>query len=128
MVIYSPLVMNFDVSFHLSFLAVVGIIYTQKHIEKIFLFLPETLAIREAFVMTLAALVFSLPIMIFNFGQVSLLAVFSNIAVTWTIPLAMLGGFISIIVDFISHQAAVYLSYFTWILLSWDIKVVHFFG
>jgi hypothetical protein len=22
----------------------------------------------------------------------------------------------------------VYLSYFTWILLSWDIKVVHFFG
>jgi hypothetical protein len=39
--------------------------------------------------------------MIFSFGQVSILAPFANIAVTWTIPLAMLFGFISVIVHFV---------------------------
>jgi predicted membrane metal-binding protein len=40
--------------------------------------------------MTLSALSFSLPVMIFDFGQLSIMAVFANLSVTWTIPLAML--------------------------------------
>jgi len=55
MVAISPLILNYDVSFHLSFLAVIGIIYTQSFWKKIFHFLPETLAIKEAFVLTLSA-------------------------------------------------------------------------
>jgi competence protein ComEC len=68
---------------------------------KIFSFLPELLEIKTAFVLTLASLAFTLPIMIFNFGQVSIMAPFANIAVAWTIPLAMLLGFLSIIVYFV---------------------------
>jgi len=68
MVFVSPLSLNYDVSFHLSFLAVLWILYTQWFFKRIFYFLPEMLAIKEAFVLTLAALVFTLPIMIFNFG------------------------------------------------------------
>jgi competence protein ComEC len=52
--------------------------------------MPETLAIKEAFILTMAALTFTLPIMLFNFGQVSILAPFANVAITWTIPIAML--------------------------------------
>jgi len=90
MTLLSPLTLLYDVSLHLSFLAVIGIIYTQEFWTKIFSFLPSFFAIREAFVLTLSALVFALPIMIFQFGQVSLFAPFANIAVTWTIPIAML--------------------------------------
>jgi len=90
MLIFSPLSLSYDVSLHLSFLAVIWIIYTQDFFKKIFYFVPEAFAIREAFVLTLAALSFALPIMMFQFGQISLLAPFANIAVTWTIPLAML--------------------------------------
>jgi len=90
MVLYSPLSINYDVSLHLSFLAVIGIIYTQDFFKKIFFFVPQTFAIQEALILTLSALSFSLPIMIFQFGQVSLFAPIANIAVTWTIPLAML--------------------------------------
>jgi len=122
MVLFSPLSVNYDVSFHLSFLAVFWIIYTQNFWKKLFYFLPETLAIREAFVLTLSALVFALPVMIFNFGQLSIMAPLANIAVTWTIPLAML------FVDFVSHSAWTFIAYITWVLLAWDIKVVHFFG
>ena len=90
MVIISPLSINYDINFHLSFLAVLGILYTQKFFEKIFFWLPDFLAIRESFVLTLSAMSFALPIIIFNFGQVSIMSPIANIAVTWTIPLAMI--------------------------------------
>jgi competence protein ComEC len=127
MIIYSPLSLNYDVSLHLSFLAVLWIIYSQKFFEKIFSFLPNFLEIKTAFTLTLSALVFTLPIMIFNFGQVSILAPFSNIAVTWTIPLAMIFGFLSILVHFVYPLWWIIIWYITWIFLKWDIIVVHFF-
>ena len=128
MALYSPLALSYDVSLHLSFLAVIWIMYTQDFFTKIFSWIPSTFAIREAFVLTLSALSFSLPIMIFQFGQVSLLAPFANIAVTWTIPLAMLWGAITLIVDSISPTLASYIGFLEWILLYYDILMVRLFG
>jgi competence protein ComEC len=127
MIIISPLSLNYDVSLHLSFLAVLWIVYTQKFFENTFSFLPNFLEIKTAFTLTLSALIFTLPIMIFSFWQVSILAPFANIAVTWTIPLAMIFGFISIIVHFVYPVAWIIIWYITWIFLKWDIIVVHFF-
>ncbi len=127
MIIISPYSLNYDISLHLSFLAVLWIIYSQKFFEKIFYFLPNFLEIKTAFTLTLSALVFTLPIMIFSFGQVSILAPFSNVAVTWTIPLAMIFGFISVIVYIVYPFIWIILWYITWIFLKWDIMVVHFF-
>jgi len=127
MIIYSPLSLNYDVSLHLSFLAVLWIIFTQKFFENIFSFLPNILEIKTAFTLTMSALIFTLPIMIFNFGQVSILAPISNIAVTWTIPLAMIFGFLSILVHFVYPMWWIIIWYITWIFLKWNIMVVHFF-
>jgi len=128
MVLFSPLSLNYDVSFHLSFLAVIGIIYTQEFFKNMFSFLPKTLAIREAFVLTLSALSFTIPIMIFQFGQVSLLAPIANIAVTWTIPIAMLLGFLSLIWYLITPWFGYAIAFLDWIFLKYDILMVHFFG
>ncbi len=127
MTIFSPLSLNFDVSLHLSFLAVLWIIYSQKFFEKFFSFLPNFLEIRTAFCLTMSALVFTLPIMIFNFWQLSILAPFANIAVAWTIPIAMLLGFLSIIVYFVYTSLGIWIWYFTWIFLKWDMLMVNFF-
>ncbi|MDD2871352.1 MAG: ComEC/Rec2 family competence protein [Candidatus Gracilibacteria bacterium] len=128
MVFLSPLSINYDISFHLSFLAVLGIIYTNKFFEDVFHFLPNVLEIKTAFTLTLSAMTLTLPIMMFNFGQVSILAPLANVAVTWTIPIAMLFGFLSIIVYFVYPIAGIIVGYLTWIFLKWDIIVVHFFG
>jgi len=127
MTLYSPLSINYDVSLHLSFLAVIGIIYTQWFFKKIFYFMPSTFAIREACVLTFAALSFSLPIMLFGFGQVSLLAPLANIAVTWTIPLAMLWWAITLILYGIFPALWFIVWFPTWILLKYDMLMVHFF-
>ncbi len=128
MALWSPFSLNYDVSLHLSFLAVIGIIYTQEYFKKCFFWVPSFFAIREAFVLTLSALSFSLPLMIFQFGQVSLLAPFANIAMTWTIPLAMIGGSLTLIWNYISPFLWEFIGFFTWILLHYDIMVVRFFG
>jgi hypothetical protein len=67
MTLLNPFALSYDVSLHLSFLAVIGIMYTQDIFQKIFYWIPNTFAIREALVLTLAALSFSIPIMIFQF-------------------------------------------------------------
>jgi hypothetical protein len=67
MTLLNPLALSYDVSLHLSFLAVIGIMYTQELFQKLFSWVPNIFAIREALVLTLAALSFSLPIMIFQF-------------------------------------------------------------
>ncbi|MDQ7022170.1 MAG: hypothetical protein Q9M97_01310 [Candidatus Gracilibacteria bacterium] len=41
----------------------------------------------------------------------------------------MFGGFLSICaMALVYHDLAVLISYFTWVLLAWDIKIVHLFG
>jgi competence protein ComEC len=127
MTLLNPFALSYDVSLHLSFLAVIGIMYTQDIFQKIFYWIPNTFAIREALVLTLAALSFSIPIMIFQFWQVSLLAPFANIAVTWTIPLAMIGGAVTLIADYISPFLWEMFGFITWILLKYDMLMVHFF-
>ena len=127
MVLFSPSTLSYDVSFHLSFLAVLGIIFTQVFWKKIFFFVPSLFAIREALVLTFAAMVFTLPIMIFNFGQLSIMSPFANIAVTWTIPISMALGFISIIFYYISPIAWEISWYFARIFLKFDMLMVDFF-
>jgi hypothetical protein len=65
--------------------------------------------------------------MLFNFWQVSILSPFANISVTWTIPIAMLLGFISIIVYLVSPLFWEIIWYLTWLLLKFDMLVVDFF-
>lgn len=127
MISFSPLSINYDVSLHLSFLAVLWIIYSQSFFEKIFNFIPNIFEIRNALSLTFSALVFTLPIMIFNFWQLSIISPISNILVMWTIPLAMLFWFLSIIIYEFSYIFSVIIWYIAWVLLKWDIFIVNIF-
>lgn len=127
MVFFSPLSINYDVSLHLSFLAVLWIFFTQSFFKKIFFFLPETMAIKEAFVLTMSAMSFSIPIMMFNFGQISLISPISNVAMAWTIPFAMFFGFISILVYPLSPAIWFILGYIDFLFLRYDMIIVDFF-
>lgn len=126
MILFSPFSLNYDISFHLSFLAVLWIIYTQNFFSKIFSFLPNILSIKEAIVMTFSALAFTLPIMIFNFWQLSILSPISNLLVIWTIPISMLLWFLSILLYLIYPMIWYVFWYFWWIFLKYDIMVVRF--
>lgn len=57
---------------------------------KLFSFLPQIFAIREAFALTMSAMLMTLPIMVLNFEQISLVSPLANILVAASIAPAML--------------------------------------
>lgn len=127
MILYNPYYINYDISFQLSFLAVLWIVYTKDFFEKTFKFLPNTLAIRESFSLTLSAMTFTLPIMIFNFWQVSLLSPISNLLIVWNIPLIMFIWFLSIIWFYMFPIIWTIIWFFAFVLISWDLSVIKYF-
>ena len=127
MLIINPFLLNYDIGFQLSFLAVFGLLYTQWFFKKIFFFLPKKFAIQESFVLTLSAFVFTIPIMMFNFGQVSILAPIANMLVAWSIPFAMLFWFLSILAYIINPFFGYVIWFWEYFLLKWTTSIGYLF-
>ncbi len=127
LIVYNPLYLNYDISFHLSFLAVVWLLYFQGFWNKVFRVLPSFFAVKESFVLTMSALTTTLPIMIFNFWQVSILAPITNMLVGWVIPFAMFFGFLSILWQMVSNKIWFVLGFIDYFLLKYVIWVAEYF-
>lgn len=124
MVLWNPRILIYDVGFQLSFAAVLGLMYVSPRFKKYSEKLPQAFGIREAITMTLSAQVMALPIIVYNFERLSLIAPLSNLLVAFAIPPAMLFGFMAVLVSFIFFPLAQVLAYLTWGILSYIIKVI----
>jgi len=124
MVLWNPKILVYDVGFQLSFAAVMGLIYVAPYFEKYIKFLPQAFGIREAIVLTLSAQVMALPIIIFNFERLSMIAPISNLLVGFALPPAMFFGFVAVLISFLFHPLALAFAYLTWGILSYIIKVI----
>lgn len=124
MVLWNPLILVYDVGFQLSFAAVMGLMYVSPHFEKYSKKLPAAFGIREAITMTMSAQVMALPIIVYNFERLSLIAPLSNLLVAFAIPPAMLFGFVAVVVSFFFFPLAQVVAYLTWGILTYIIKVI----
>lgn len=99
MALFNPRIINYDVGFQLSFLSTAGIIYLGPLFDRAS---PLWLGwVRGYLGPTLAALVFVMPLIAYNFGRVSLIAPVANVLVLPWIPLAMGLGFTAAVVGLI---------------------------
>lgn len=81
MVWQNPFILLYDLGFQLSFLATIGIIYLQPLCTWFCNWLPERFSLRETAVTTLAATVLTTPLLIYNFGTVSIISPLANLLV-----------------------------------------------
>ncbi len=125
MVMHNPKILWWDVGFQLSFAAVLGLIYIAPHFEKYAEKLPEAFAIRESIVLTLAAQVTALPIIIFNFERLSLISPIANLLVAFALPPAMFFGFVAVLFSFVFWPFSLVFGYITWAILNYIIWVIH---
>ena len=128
MLAVNPLLLTSDVGFQLSFLAAMGIIYLSKTLERWLKFIPEFLNWRSILVMTFSAYIFTLPILIYNFGRISLIGPIVNILILPAVPLIMISGFIFTLLGMAWSSLAWILSWPVWFLLTYLFKVVDFFS
>jgi len=126
MLLQNPLLLLYDIGFQLSFLASLGILHAKPLIDYYFkiIFKERFKSFLDIISVTFAAQIFTLPIIVYNFGQISVIAPITNILVLPMIPLLTIIGFAVSLVGImwnvtgfiISLPAVLLLAYFTKIL------------
>ena len=128
MLIQNPRILVFDISFQLSFLATVSLIYVAPIMEKRLTFITEKYALRELTVSTIATQIFVLPFLIYKMGLISVFGLFANILILPVISWVMLFGFLTGITGFISLALATPLAFLSSFLLSYILKIIYIFS
>lgn len=119
MLIHDPSLLRFDIGFQLSFFATLGLVYLAPLVDRwlertktrLFILGRDRLVLREerdasfhpprqsllrsTLVATLAAQIAVLPLIVFYFGRLSIVAPLANLAILPFIPLTMFLGFIT---------------------------------
>jgi competence protein ComEC len=93
---WNPLALAFDLSLQLSVLACLGIAAWATPVAERLVGVPGIPTVREAVAATLAATATTLPLMLWSFGQVSLVAPLANGLVAFALPLMMWAGLAAI--------------------------------
>jgi len=150
MLLFNPLLLHFDLGFQLSFLAVIGIlslypvikgvILAPKEVlgrkerksvflrtinaakEKVRIFFKRNEALTGLLAVTVSAQIFVFPLILYNFGHVSLLSVPANLLIVPLLPLIMALGFLTGITGFALFSFPII------ILLSFVLSVIDFFS
>ncbi|MDD5341589.1 MAG: ComEC/Rec2 family competence protein [Patescibacteria group bacterium] len=129
MLVINPKLLVFDLGFQLSFLATLGLIYLQPLLSSLSKveninnkFLKTVLG--DYLMTTLAAIIMTTPIILYNFGKVSLVAPLANILVLPFIPLAMLLGFIAGLGGLISVALGSVMAWPVWLVLTYVIWIL----
>lgn len=128
MLVQNPLLLLYDVGFQLSCLAVFGIIVSFGFFKKVLEKVPQTFGIKDMLAMNFAAQVFTLPVLIYNFGYISVVGVLTNILVLPTIPVLIGLGFVFLIGGAAFSPLGIALSFPVFFLLTYFNFVMGFFG
>jgi len=94
MLLINPLLLRYDAGFQLSFMAVAGILFLQPILEELTQNWPNPLKAKSLFIVSLSAQIFTLPLAIYHFGIMSVIAPFVNLIVVPIIPIVMILGIV----------------------------------
>ena len=123
MIFFNPKILRFDLGFQLSFMATLGLVYISPLVEKWFQWLQKKFDLRGIGTATLSAQSAVLPLILFSFGRLSLIAPFINLLVLPLIPLAMFFSFLGGIAGFLWVSGARVFGWLAWLILSYQVKI-----
>jgi competence protein ComEC len=128
MVLWNPMILVFDISFQLSFLATIGLIFMSPVFQEKFKFLPERFGLRDIAASTIGVQLFVLPFILYKMGNLSLIAPVSNTLVLPLIPTTMFLGFITGLLGLVVPVIAFPFGWVTYLFLHVEIGIVHMFS
>lgn len=125
MLLYQPDWLN-SLSFQLSFLATLAVVKIAPIFDQKLHQIPDIL--RTDLSVSIAAQLLTLPIIAFNFREISLVGVLVNTLILWTVPLIMISGIILIFISFVSIALGNIIAFVPNVLLTFFIDVVEMFA
>lgn len=124
MIFFNPMILIYDVSFQLSFIATVAVIFITPRIEKYFNWVTKKFGLRDVVSVTCSAYIFVLPFILYKMGTFSLVALPANILVLPFISFTMAFGFLTGLLGFISSVIALPISFISFIFLHYELFVI----
>lgn len=128
MTLQNPFVLIYDAGFQLSFLSTVGLVYVSPLIEKLFVRMPEAFGLKETTVATLSATIATLPLILFQFGRLSIVSLPVNVLILWCIPWIMLAGFVAVVGSAIFFPLGSWIAVLAWTGMRYIVWVVTWFS
>lgn len=128
MALSNPYILLYDAGFQLSFISTIGLIYLSPKLEKYFIKVPEKFALRESVTSTFSAIIATLPLILFQFKRLSIVAPLVNVLILWLIPWIMAIGFFSVLCSFVYAPIGVAFSWIAYAAMEYIIRVVTFFA
>ncbi|MFA5651931.1 MAG: ComEC/Rec2 family competence protein [Candidatus Paceibacterota bacterium] len=128
MILINPKILVFDISFELSFLATIAIIYVSPVLKEKFSFITDKFGLRDIISSTISAQILVLPLILYKMGLLSLVALPANILVLAFIPASMLFGFITGMFGFIWIPLSLPFAWISWLLLAYIISIAKIFA
>lgn len=126
MILLNPFILRFDLGFQLSFAAMLGLVFITPILDRYLKSWPKI--IRESFSATLGAQMFTMPITLYAFGRVSLLAPITNALILLAVPWAMGASFLVGIIGIVWLPLGWLFGWFAWPLLKYIILIIELFA
>lgn len=121
MIWHNPKILAYDIGFQLSFVSTIGIVYFHPLLVDL---LPRWLNLIKGYLSpTLSALLFVMPIIVYNFSQISLIAPVANVLVLPLIPISMGLGFGAIVLGAVNLGLGSLAGLLAWVPLKMIIGV-----
>lgn len=118
----------FDLGFQLSFASSAGIIFLKNRLESFFSWLPTLGSFKDDLLTTLAAQVFTAPLLLISFGQFSPFSFLANATLLWLISPMMSLGMILIVIGFFLPFLAPPFSWLVFLPAQFFVKGVSFWS
>lgn len=127
MIAYDPRVIT-DISFQLSFLATIGILFVTPKVIKWVRWVPTKIGLRDVVATTISATIMVLPLLLYSTGVFSIVSLPANVLILPLIPLTMLASFMTGLFGFFSYTIALPFGFIAHLMLSYILGVIHFFA
>jgi competence protein ComEC len=122
--LWNPFLLLYDVSFHLSFIATVAVLYGTPLIERYAQGISNRFYFRETISATLAATIGVSPYLAYSMGSFSLIGSIANILIIPLIPLTMFFGTVGIFVSLFYSGIAIIPFYIAERILSYFLFII----
>ena len=129
MLLFNPYVLIWDAGFQLSFLSTIGLVYLSPILNRLFSVGSKHIIIKnivESFISTISAIVITLPLVLFQFGRLSLVAPLANLLIVWMVPFLMLVGFVALILSFLFFPLGQLFGWIAYLGLKYVIIMSHY--
>lgn len=127
MLFFNPFLLKFDLSFQLSFLATLGLVYLYPIFLQIFK-LPSFLELKKTFSATLAAQTYVLPLLILKFKSFYPFFILPNLLILPVLPILTFLAFFSVFFGSFWLPLGKFISYSALFLSNFIYFVVNFFS